>query len=86
VPLVRPALVLTGVFSIIGTLQLFNEPLVVRGFSSAVPTDYSPNMLVYATVNGGNYNLAAAYSVVLALVTCVLSFTFLKITQRRAAS
>jgi multiple sugar transport system permease protein len=84
IPMVFPALILTGVFSIIGTLQLFNEPLVMRLVSSAVSTDYTPNMLVYATVNGGNYNLAAAFSVVLALVTCVLSFTFLKITQRRA--
>jgi multiple sugar transport system permease protein len=84
IPMVAPALGLTGVFSIIGTLQLFNEPLVMRSFSSAVGTNYTPNMVVYATANIPNYNLAAAYSVVLALVTCVLSFTFLKIAGRRA--
>ncbi len=82
IPMVAPALVLTGVFSIIGTLQLFNEPLVMRSVSSAVQTDYTPNMMVHAAANIPNYNLAAAYSVVLALVTCVLSFTFLKFTQR----
>jgi multiple sugar transport system permease protein len=31
-----------------------------------------------------NYNLSAAYSVVLALSTFVLSFIFLKVTQKRA--
>jgi len=83
IPMVAPALTLTGVFSIVGTLQLFNEPLVVRTVSSAVSTNYTPNMMVYGTANIPNYNLAAAFSVVLALVTCLLSFVFLKSTQRR---
>ncbi|GLY06644.1 sugar ABC transporter permease [Actinoplanes sp. NBRC 101535] len=84
IPIVAPALILTGVFAIIGTLQLFNEPTVFRLFSNAVSSDYTPNMMVYATSNVPNYHLAAAYSVVLALATCVLSFAFLKITQKRA--
>jgi multiple sugar transport system permease protein len=83
IPMVRSALVLSGLFSIIGTLQLFNEPQIMRRVSSAVGSDYTPNLLVYATANVPNYNLAAAYSVVLALITCVLSFTFLHIAQRR---
>jgi multiple sugar transport system permease protein len=41
-------------------------------------------MVVYATSNIPNYNLPAAFSVVLALATCALSFLFLKITQKRA--
>ncbi|HVI36717.1 MAG TPA: sugar ABC transporter permease, partial [Gaiellales bacterium] len=86
IPMVAPALGLTGVFSIIGTLQLFNEPLVMQSVSSAVGSNYTPNMVVYATANIPNYNLAAAFSVVLALVTCVLSFTFLKIARRRTVS
>jgi multiple sugar transport system permease protein len=84
IPIVAPALILTGVFSIIGTLQLFNEPLVMRTISNAINSNYTPNMVVYATSNVPNYNLAAAYSVVLALATCALSFLFLRITQKRA--
>jgi multiple sugar transport system permease protein len=84
IPIVMPALVLTGVFSIIGTLQLFNEPTVFRTLSNAVNSNYTPNMVVYATSNIPNYNLPAAFSVVLALATCALSFLFLKITQKRA--
>jgi multiple sugar transport system permease protein len=84
IPIVMPALILTGVFSIIGTLQLFNEPIVMRTISSAVNSNYTPNMVVYATSSVPNYNLAAAYSVVLALATCALSFAFLRITQKRA--
>ena len=83
-PLIRPALVLTTVFSIIGTLQLLAEPQVFRSFSSAVSSTYTPNMTIYATSAVPNPYLAAAFSVVLALATCVLSFAFLKLTQRKA--
>jgi multiple sugar transport system permease protein len=83
VPLVRPALVLTAVFSIIGTLQLLAEPQVFRSFSSAVSSTYTPNLTVLSTSSIPNFPLAAAFSVVLALATFVLSFTFLKFAQRR---
>ncbi|WP_062318586.1 carbohydrate ABC transporter permease [Demequina maris] len=86
IPLVRPAIVMTAVFSIIGTLQLLAEPQVFQSFSSAVTSNYTPNMTVYATAAIPNTNLAAAISVVLALVTFVLSFSFLRFTQRKAQS
>jgi multiple sugar transport system permease protein len=82
IPLVRPALVLTGVFSIIGTLQLFTEPQVFRSLTSAITSTYTPNLVVFGTSNIPNFHLAAAFSVVLALTTFALSFGFLKISQR----
>jgi multiple sugar transport system permease protein len=84
IPLVRPALILTAIFSIIGTLQLLAEPQVFRSFSSAVTSSFTPNMTIYATSAIPNVNLAAAFSVVLAVATFVLSFTFLRITRRKA--
>lgn len=84
IPLIMPALILTAVFSIIGMMQLFNEPTVLRSITGSISNTYTPNMAVYATSNIPNYNLAAAFSVVLALATAVLSFAFLKLTQRRA--
>ncbi|SDT79059.1 carbohydrate ABC transporter permease [Actinoplanes derwentensis] len=84
IPLVMPAIILTTVFSIIGTLQLLAEPAVFRTFSSAVTSTYTPNLTVYSTSSIPNFNLAAAFSVVLALATCLLSFGFLKLTQRGA--
>lgn len=83
IPMVMPAIVLTTVFSIIGTLQLLAEPQVFRSFSSAVTSTYTPNLTVYSTSSVPNFNLAAAFSVVLALATFVLSFSFLRFTQRR---
>ena len=85
IPLAAPALVLTCIFSIIGTLQLFNEPQVLSTISNNISTSYTPNLYAYYTAfSNNNYYYAAAIAVVLALVTCVLSFGFLRITQRQA--
>jgi len=85
IPLIMPAIVLTAIFSIIGTLQLLAEPQVFRSFSSAVTSTFTPNLTVYSTSSIPNFNLAAAFSVVLALATFILSFAFLKFTQRKEA-
>jgi multiple sugar transport system permease protein len=84
IPLVVPAITLTAIFSIIGTLQLLAEPQVFRSFTSSVSSTFTPNMAVYATSAVPNVNLAAAMSVVLALATFAMSFAFLKFTQRKA--
>ncbi len=84
IPIVFPAIIMTFVFSIIGTLQLFNEPQVFRTITNSVSSTYTPNMVVYSTSLVPNYNLSAAYSVALAIATFILSFVFLKVTQKRA--
>jgi multiple sugar transport system permease protein len=83
IPLVAPAITLTAIFSIIGTLQLLAEPQVFRSFTSSVSSTFTPNLAVYATSAVPNVSLAAAMSVVLALATFILSFAFLKYTQRK---
>lgn len=84
IPLVRPAITMTAVFSIIGTLQLLAEPQVMKSFSSAVTSTFTPNMTVFATAAVPNTSLAAAQSVVLALATFVLSFFFLRFANKRS--
>ena len=84
IPLVIPAIVLTAVFSVIGTLQLLTEPLVFRQFTSTISSTFTPNMLVYSTSSVPNFNLAAAFSVVLAVATFILSIGFIRLTQRKA--
>ncbi len=85
IPLVTPALILTCIFSIIGTLQLFNEPQVLSTISNNISTSYTPNLYDYYTAfSNNNYYYGAAIAVILALVTCVLSFGFLHITRRQA--
>jgi multiple sugar transport system permease protein len=83
-PLVRPALVLTTVFTIIGTLQLFAEPLVLKPLSTAITFTYTPNLSAFnEAFRTNNYGLAAAESVLLALGAFVLSFGFLRLVGSR---
>ena len=85
IPLAAPALILCCIFSIIGTLQLFNEPQVLSTISNNISTSYTPNLYAYYTAFGNNnYYYGAVIAVVLALVTCVLSFGFLHVTRRQA--
>jgi multiple sugar transport system permease protein len=87
VPAVRPVLVLTGMFSIIGMLQLFAEPLILRMLApQSITADFTPMQSIYSMAfSSDNYDYAAAMSVVLAVVTGILAFVFYRITNRRAA-
>lgn len=82
IPLIRDSVILTGVFSIIGTLQLFAEPQVLRAISTSISSTYTPNLLAFTAASGNAYNYAAAVAFLLAMATAVLSFAFLKLTQR----
>ncbi|MFB9178131.1 carbohydrate ABC transporter permease [Dactylosporangium sucinum] len=85
VPMLVPALVLTGVFSIIGTLQLFTEPSVLAKLTGSVDSAYTPNLMAYtAAFVSNNIYYSAAISVCIALITFVLSFVLLRATWRRA--
>jgi multiple sugar transport system permease protein len=84
IPLAAPALVLATLFSIIGTLQLFNEPAVLRPDTTSISTFFTPNLYAYNVTFGNNdFYYGAAIAVVLALVTFVFSFTFLHFNRRQ---
>jgi len=86
VPLVAPAIVLTALFAIIGTLQLFSEPLMLRAATGNITSTYTPNMSAYHQAFLINdYNYAAAQAVLLAVVTFVLSFGLLRMILGKGA-
>lgn len=85
-PLIKPALVLTTVFSIIGTLQLFAEAEVLKTVAPAIDSQYTPNLSAYTTAFAYNdYNAAAAQAVLIAVAAFALSFAFLKFTNRKSS-
>jgi multiple sugar transport system permease protein len=83
-PLIRPTIVMSMVLAIIWTLQLFTEPTVLHSLSPAVTTDYTPTMMAYDTLTGGNFSFAAAISVTLAAAGLVISLAFIRIARRVA--
>ncbi|MFE9169653.1 carbohydrate ABC transporter permease [Streptomyces kebangsaanensis] len=85
IPMVAPSLVLTFFFSIIATLQVFNEPTTLKPLTNSVSTTWSPLMKVYQDAFGrGDIHAAAAEAVLVALATLVLSFGFLRAANRRS--
>lgn len=84
IPMVAPSLVLTFFFSIIATLQVFNEPTTLKPLTNSLSTTWSPLMKVYqdAFVNNDIY-AAAAQAVIIAAVTLALSFGFLRAADSR---
>jgi len=85
IPLVVPALILTAVFSLIATLQVFSEPTTLQPLTNSLSSTWTPLMKIYrdAFVRGDIYS-AAATSIVVAVLTLVLSFGFLRLVQARA--
>ena len=87
VPIVVPSIIMTFVFSMIATLQVFAEPVTLRPLTNTISTTWTPLMKVYrdAFTRNDIYS-AAATSVVIAVATFILSFGFLRLVQSRAFS
>ena len=87
IPLIAPALVLTCVFSIIGTLQLFNEPSIMSSLApDVIGNHYTPNLYAYNTAfTNQQYNYSAAISFTLGAVVFAFSYLFMLATNRRRA-
>jgi multiple sugar transport system permease protein len=87
IPVVLPSLIMTFVFSIIATLQVFAEPVTLRPLTNTISSTWTPLMKVYrdAFTRDDIYS-AAATSVIIAMATFVLSFGFLRLVQNRAFS
>ncbi|MFD0743817.1 carbohydrate ABC transporter permease [Phytohabitans flavus] len=85
VPLIMPAIVMTGIFAMISTLQVYTEPATLQPLTDTVSQTWVPLMTIYrdAFVNADIYSAAAA-SVVLALGTLAVSVAVLTLLQRRA--
>ncbi|MBP0455201.1 sugar ABC transporter permease [Kitasatospora sp. RG8] len=86
IPLIRASVVMVGLFTMIGSLQLFTEPMILHDVSPGVISTWTPNMYAYtAAFARGDYGLAAASSVLLALFAAALSFVITRVTGPRAA-
>lgn len=83
-PVLRPAVTMIGLFSIVGTLQLFNEPYIVSTLVSLSPS-FTPNMYIYnVAFQYGNVNYASALAFMLAIITVALSFVIMRYAFARA--
>ncbi len=84
-PLIVPTILVTVVFSIIGTLQLFTEPYLMYNLArSVISSSFTPNFYAYTLAfTGQQYNYSAAISFLLGGVTAVLAYAFMLVTSRQ---
>lgn len=85
IPIVLPSIIMTFLFSMIATLQVFAEPMTLKPLTNNISSTWTPLMKVYrdAFTRNDIYS-AAATSIVIALATFLLSFGFLRLVQNRA--
>ena len=85
IPAIRPAILLTVIFSTIGSFQLFNEPSLLHNLApNAISSSFTPNYYAYnvAFVNQ-DINYAAAIAFVLGFVVMIVSYVVQLSTARR---
>ena len=85
IPASRPAILLTVIFSIIGTFQLFAEPSLLNAIAGdAITNDILPNYYAYnvAFINQ-ELNYAAALAFLLGIVIAITSYIVQLSSERR---
>nr|WP_242517008.1 sugar ABC transporter permease [Corynebacterium mendelii] len=92
IPMLSSAVLLTVLLSIIGTIQLFNEPAMFQKTAS-LPADYMPMLMALAVKNeqvtiGGvsGAGPAAALSLVMAVIAGVMALVYAMIQRKVAPS
>jgi multiple sugar transport system permease protein len=84
-PLLRPALLLCTIFSIIGSMQLFAEPQIFFSIApDVIGKAYTPNLYVYNLAFADQrLNYAAALSFLLGAIVFVFSFVVMYLSNRQ---
>jgi multiple sugar transport system permease protein len=84
-PSIKNALLLTTIFTIIGTMQIFTEPRVLSRYTNAVSNGYTPNIYSFNLAFAqSQFNYSAAVSFTLAIVVFFITAIVLTATRRRA--
>jgi multiple sugar transport system permease protein len=88
IPALRPALLLTLLFSVIGSFQLFNEPKLLQPIApDVIDNSYTANLYAYSLAfTGQQVNYSAAVSFFLGLVIVIFSYAVLFLANRRRTS
>ncbi len=89
IPLVSGAALLAVLLSIIGTIELFNEPTVMETVNPWMGKDYTPRMMAYNTMMGtitpAGDGPASAVSIVMAIIAGALAVVY-ALLQRKVSS
>lgn len=86
IPIMGNAILLSVLMSIIGTVQLFNEPVVMETVNPWMGKAYTPMMMAYNTMTGGlspsGNGHASAISVMMAVVAGVMALVYWSVQRK----
>lgn len=82
VPMIGSSIGLTALLSFIGTIQLFNEPTLLRTVTTSVSADWTPMMMAYNALGSNNVELSSAISVVAAIIAGILAVIYQLLSTR----
>lgn len=88
IPMVRGAALLAVLLSIVGTIQLFNEPQIMSTSQSWMGASYTPMMMAYNTMMGeispSGDGPASAVSIVMAVIAGILALLYALVERKTA--
>jgi multiple sugar transport system permease protein len=86
VPMISSSMVMVLIFAIIGTLQFFTEPVVLRNVAPGViDAAYTPNMYAYALAfQYSQFNYASTIAFSLGVLVFIGSYLFLYLTRKQS--
>ncbi|MEG9246632.1 sugar ABC transporter permease [Arthrobacter sp. Soc17.1.1.1] len=75
-PAIRGAMVVAGIFSVIGSFQLFNEPAILQSLApNSISTYFTPNLYAYSlSFSGQQYNYSATVAIIMGVITMVIAY------------
>ena len=86
VPMIASALVLILIFALIGTLQFFTEPQILRSVAAGtIDAAFTPNIYAFTLAfSYSQFNYASAISFALGVVVFLGSYLFLFLTRKKS--
>jgi multiple sugar transport system permease protein len=86
IPMISSSMVMVITFALIGTLQFFTEPVVLRNIAQgAIDAAYTPNMYAYSLAfSYSQFNYASAIAFSLGMLVFAGSFVFLFLTRKQS--
>ena len=85
-PNVRSAALLAMLLSIVGTIQLFNEPQIMSTADAGISKSYTPMMMAMSTSQGtltpGGDGPASAIAIVMAFIAGILAMVYALVERR----
>lgn len=83
-PMIRNAIGIAVLMTVVGALQLFAEPMILRSRAPGIDSSWTPNMYVYQQAfTERDFGTAAAAAIIFAVLIGLASWSVTRVTRER---